>query len=64
MVRVVKMRVLQAPPPLARGVRIVPMVGRTIMALLPPGDLRLAAAAAPVVTYRLELELPRTRLPH
>jgi len=58
------MRVLQAAPPPARGVRKVPMVGPTMVAPLPPGDLRLAAAAAPVVTYRLELELPRTRLPH
>jgi len=39
------------------------MVGPTMVALLPPGDRRLAAAAPPVVTFRLDLRLPRTRLP-
>jgi len=44
------MRVLQARllPPL--GVLMGTTVGRTMVALLPPGDLRLAAAAAPART--------------
>jgi len=55
------MRVLQArllPP---RGVLMGTTVGRTMVALLPPGDLRLAAPAAPA---RPTLSVFLTRPPH
>jgi len=41
------MRVLQARLLPARGVLMGTTVGRTMVALLPPGDLCLAAAAPP-----------------
>jgi len=55
------MRVLQArllPP---RGFLMETTVGRTMVALLPPGDLALAAAAAPA---RPTLSVLVTRPPH
>jgi len=41
------MRVLQARLLPARGFLMGPTVGRTMVAQLPPGDLRLAAVAPP-----------------
>jgi len=64
MVRVVTVRVLQARPPPERKLLMVMMVGRTMVALLPAGDLTQAAAAARMVTDRLELKPSQTRLPH
>jgi len=55
-VRVLPARLL--PP---RGVTMVSMVGRTIVALPQPGDLRLAAAAPPAWPT---LPVLLTRPPH
>jgi len=45
-VRVVRVRVLQVRLSLQRGVMEPKMVGQAMAALLPPGELHLAAASA------------------
>jgi len=58
---VVRLRVLQERLLPTRGVMMGTTVGRTMVALLPPGDLRLAAAAPP---GRPTLSVLLTRPPH
>jgi len=55
-VRVLQARLLPTP-----GVMMGTMVGRSLVTLLPPGDLRLAAAAPPA---RPTLSVLLSRPPH
>jgi len=61
---VVRVRVLQVRLPLQRGVMMPKMVGQTMAALLPPGELHLAAASASAAASRPPLTLPLTRPRH
>jgi len=61
---VVRVRVLQVRLPLQRGVMVPKMVGQEMAALLPPGELHLAAASATAAASRPPLTLSLTRPRH
>jgi len=63
-VRVVRVRVLQVRLPLQRGVRVLKIVGQAMAALLPLGELQLAAASATKAASRPPLTLSLTGLRH
>jgi len=50
--------------PLQRGVMVPKMVGQAMAALLPPGELHLAAASAMAAASRPPLMLSLTHLRH
>jgi len=62
-VRVVRVRVLQVRLPLQREAMVPKMVGQAMAALLPPGELHLAAASATAAVSRPPLTRSLTRPP-